>query len=207
MPLVKVYDILGKSQGEVELKKEIFEVPVRADHLHMAVEKQLKNKRAGNACTKTRAEVRGGGRKPWKQKGTGRARHGSTRSPIWKGGGVTFGPRPRDYSVKLSRKMRRLALREALSSRLQDGVLKIIDEIKLEKISTKEFVQVMKDLQLSGKVLFVFKEDDEIVWKSARNIEGVKIVKASGLSVYDILYHDHVVLIKEALQFVEEVLS
>lgn len=207
MPLATIYDSSGKNQGELELKKEIFEVPVKVEHLHAAVERQLKNKRVGTACTKTRGEVRGGGKKPWRQKGTGRARHGSIRSPIWKGGGVTFGPRPRDYSMKLSKKMRRLAMREALSMKLHDGRLKILDELKLDRIKTKDFTRIIDDLKLEGRILFVLKDYDEKVAKSGRNIEGVKLVKVEGVGVYDIFYHDYVVLLKEALPHIEEVLS
>jgi len=202
-----MYDMTGKNQGTLELKKEIFEVPVKKEHLHAAVIKQLANKRTGTASTKTRGEVRGGGKKPWRQKGTGRARHGSIRSPIWKGGGITFGPRPRDYSMKLTRKMRRLALREALSMKLQEGKLKILDEIKLDRIKTKDFIRILVDLELEGKILFVSKEYDEKAEKSARNIDGVKLVKVEGINIYDLLYYDYVVFVKDALHRIEEVLA
>jgi large subunit ribosomal protein L4 len=197
----------GNNRGEIELKGDIFEQPVKAHHLHAAVLKQLNNKRLGTVSTKTRAEVSGGGKKPWRQKGTGRARHGSIRSPIWKGGGITFGPRPRDYSTKLTRKMRRLALKEALSSKVLENRLVVVEEIRLEKIHTRDFVQMMKDLKLEGKVLFVLKDYDPVVEKSGRNIEGVRIVKVEGVNVYDLLYYDTVVFVKDALMRIEEVLA
>jgi large subunit ribosomal protein L4 len=207
MPQVNMYDTTGKSRGEMALKESVFQVPVKVDHLHTAVTKQLNNKRVGTASTKTRAEVAGGGKKPWRQKGTGRARHGSIRSPIWKGGGVVFGPKPRDYSVKLTRKMRRLAMKEALTSKLVSKSLMVLDELKMEKIRTREFVQMMAGLKLEGKVLFVLRNPDEFVEKSGRNIEGVKIVRVQGLSIYDLLHCDTVVFVKEALERIEEVLS
>ncbi len=207
MARINVVDKKGNNCGEIELNGEIFEKPVKANHLHTAVLKQLNNKRVGTASTKTRAEVSGGGKKPWRQKGTGRARHGSIRSPIWKGGGITFGPKPRDYSTKLTRKMRRLALKEALSAKLKENRLVVMDEIKLEKIQTRGFVQMMKDMKLEGNVLFVLKEYDPIVEKSGRNIEGVRIVRVEGVNVYDLLYFDTVVFVKDALMRIEEVLA
>ncbi|MHC9539413.1 MAG: 50S ribosomal protein L4 [Vulcanimicrobiota bacterium] len=207
MARINVVDKKGNNREEIELNSKIFEQPVKVHHLHAAVQKQLNNKRLGTVSTKTRAEVSGGGKKPWRQKGTGRARHGSIRSPIWKGGGITFGPKPRDYSTKLTRKMRRLALKEALSSKVKDNRLVVMDEIKLDKIRTRDFVQMIKDMKLEGKVLFVLKEYDPIVEKSGRNIEGVRIVKVEGVSVYDLLYFDTVVFVKDALMRIEEVLA
>jgi large subunit ribosomal protein L4 len=208
MPQISIYDVNGKTKGEMKLKEEVFEIKPDVHHLHLAVKKQLNNKRVGTASTKTRAEVAGGGKKPWRQKGTGRARHGSIRSPIWKGGGVVFGPKPRDYSTKLTRKMRRLALKEALSGKVSSQNLVVIDEFRMEKISTKEFCRIIKDLKLEGKkLLFVMKDYDEIVEKSGRNISGVKIVKVEGINVYDILYYDTLVFAKKALESLEEVLS
>jgi len=207
MARINMVDKNGNNRGEIELKGDIFEQPVKAHHLHAAVLKQLNNKRLGTVSTKTRAEVSGGGKKPWRQKGTGRARHGSIRSPIWKGGGITFGPRPRDYSTKLTRKMRRLALKEALSSKVLENRLVVVEEIRLEKIHTRDFVQMMKDLKLEGKVLFVLKDYDPVVEKSGRNIEGVRIVKVEGVNVYDLLYYDTVVFVKDALMRIEEVLA
>jgi len=207
MPQVNMFDTKGKSCGEVALKESVFQVPVRNCHLHKAVTTQLNNKRVGTASTKTRGEVSGGGKKPWRQKGTGRARHGSIRSPIWKGGGVVFGPRPRDYTTKLTRKMRRLALREALSSKVLSQEFMVIDELRMEKIRTRDFAQMMTSLKLEGKILFVLRNANEFVEKSGRNIEGVRIVRVEGLSVYDILHCDTVVFEKEALERIEEVLS
>ncbi|MDQ7823181.1 MAG: 50S ribosomal protein L4 [Candidatus Eremiobacteraeota bacterium] len=207
MPQVTIYDKTGKNVGSLDLKKEVFEVPVKECHLHMAVKRQLNNKRAGTAHTKTRGEVSGGGKKPWRQKGTGRARHGSIRSPIWKGGGTTFGPRMRDYATAMPRKMRRLALREALSAKVKAGQLLVLEKIAMDAISTRTFAAMMKDLKLEGKTLFIVKEIDEIVEKSGRNIPGVRIVKPEGINVYDTLYFDNLVFEKEALKHVEEVLS
>ncbi len=207
MPQLDILNKTGNSVGKIELKAEVFEVPVIESHLHMAVLRQLANKRVGTASTKTRGEVRGGGKKPWKQKGTGRARHGSSRSPIWKGGGVTFGPRPRSYAMSLPRKVRRLALREALSSKLLDSTMTVVDSIAMDVISTRSFVEIMKNLKVSGKTLFVLKSADDTVRKSGRNIKDVKIVRPDGVSVYDLLYFENVVFDKEAVERLEEVLS
>ena len=207
MPQLDMYDKTGKTVGKIDLKPEIFEVPVMESHIHMAVMRQLADKRVGTACTKTRGEVRGGGRKPWKQKGTGRARHGSSRSPIWKGGGVTFGPRPRDYSKSMNRKMRRLALREALSSKVSESTFTVVDNIAMDAISTKAFVEMMTNLKVNGKTLFVLKDSDDTVRKSGRNIKDVKVVRPDGVSVYDLVYFENVVFDKSAVNQLEEVLA
>ena len=207
MPQLDMLSVTGNSVGKIDLKPEVFEVPVMETHLHMAVVRQLANKRAGTASTKTRGEVRGGGKKPWKQKGTGRARHGSTRSPIWKGGGVVFGPKPRDYSVSMTKKMRRLALKEAFSSKVIDETLFVVDAITMSSISTKAFVEMMGKMNLTGKTLFVLKDSDDAVRMSGRNIKNVKIVRPEGVSVYDLLWHNNVVMDKAAVSHIEEVLS
>lgn len=202
-----IYDKAGQNVGQIDLSSDVFEVPVNENHLHMAVVRQLANKRAGTASTKTRGEVSGGGKKPWKQKGTGRARHGSIRSPIWRGGGITFGPRPRDYEISMPRKMRRLALKEALSSKVMDNAFKVVDSLSVEGYSTKAFMEIMKGLNVSGKTLFVLKDASDEVVRSGRNIKGVRIVKPQGINVYDLLVFDTVVFDKAAVQQVEEVLS
>lgn len=207
MPQLDMMDITGSSVGQIELNPEIFEVPVFETHLHMAVVRQLANMRTGTSSTKTRGEVSGGGKKPWKQKGTGRARHGSSRSPIWKGGGVVFGPKPRSYKTDMNKKMRRLALKEAFSAKFMDGTFIVLDQFSMEKISTKAFADVMEGIKTSGKTLFVLKDFDENVTKSGRNIKNVKIVKPEGVSVYDLLYHETLVMDKAAVDYIEEVLS
>jgi large subunit ribosomal protein L4 len=156
-----IYNGEGTAVGKVELNADVFEVEPYEPHLHMAVVKQLANKRCGCASTKTRGEVRGGGKKPWKQKGTGRARHGSRRSPIWKGGGITFGPKPRDYSKKMNKKMRSLVLREALSAKLAENQMMVVESFDFETPNTKDFVGLMNNLKLSGKSLFVIKVADK----------------------------------------------
>jgi large subunit ribosomal protein L4 len=206
MPKVAVYNTAGQQTGEIELNEGIFGVEVNEAVLHQAVVLQLANQRLGTHKTKTRAEVRGGGRKPWKQKGTGRARAGSTRSPIWVGGGITFGPQPRSYKKALPRKVRRLALKSALSSKIEGGNIFVLEGLKMDAPKTKEFASVLKNLNLAdSKTLFVTTGDDAAVARSANNIPGVKTVTADGLNVYDILYHTKLVLLKDAVNTVEEV--
>lgn len=207
MPQVALYNVHGEQVGEVELNKEIFGVKPHRYVLHEAVVKHLAGRRRGTHDTKTRAEVRGGGRKPWRQKGTGRARHGSIRSPIWRGGGIVFGPHPRDYSLALPRKVRRLALKSALSAKAAEGKFVVLDELKLERPRTKEMVKIIENLRIAGPVLLVTAARDENVALSARNIPGVKTVTVEGLCTYDVLAHDALVMTKDALARVEEVLS
>lgn len=205
MPKVALYNVKGEEVGEVELKDSIFNVPVRSDILHQVVTMQLANKRQGTASTKTRAEVRGGGRKPWRQKGTGRARHGSIRSPIWTGGGIVFGPKPRLYNYTLPKKVKRLAMKCALSSKVADNDVLILDQLELEMPKTKEMVNILNNLKIDKKALIVTLDKDDNVEKSTRNIPGVKATMVGNLNVYDILKHDKLVLTKEALERVEEV--
>ncbi|QSQ08968.1 50S ribosomal protein L4 [Koleobacter methoxysyntrophicus] len=205
MPKVALYNVKGEEVGEVELKDSIFNVPVRSDILHQVVTMQLANKRQGTASTKTRAEVRGGGRKPWRQKGTGRARHGSIRSPIWTGGGIVFGPKPRSYNYTLPKKVKRLAMKCALSSKVADNDVLILDQLELEMPKTKEMVNILNNLKIDKKALIVTLDKDDNVEKSTRNIPGVKATMVGNLNVYDILKHDKLVLTKEALERVEEV--
>ena len=205
MPKVDMYNIKGEEVGEVMLTDSIFNVPVRTDILHQVVTMQLANKRRGTASTKTRAEVRGGGRKPWRQKGTGRARHGSIRSPLWPGGGVVFGPKPRSYKYTVPKKVKRLALKSALSSKVIDSDLLILDQLTIDSPKTKKMIDILSNLNVEKKALIVTLNRDENIEKSARNIPGITTTVVGNLNVYDILRHDKLILTKEALDRVEEV--
>ena len=209
MPTVAVYDITGAKTGDMELNDSVFGVEVNESVLHQAVVMQLASQRLGTASTKTRGFVRGGGRKPWKQKGTGRARSGSIRSPLWVGGGTVFGPHPRSYAFSMPRKQRRLAIKSALTAKLQDGELVVLDSIDFEVPKTKSILKLMSDFNVSEKkVLIVTADMLENVEKSARNITGVKAIPAANsLNVYDLLYHDKVFVTKEAITRIEEVLA
>jgi len=206
MPQVALYNADGEQVGEVELNKDIFG-PVNRFVLHEAVVKHLAGRRRGTHATKTRAEVRGGGRKPWRQKGTGRARHGSTRSPIWRGGGIVFGPHPRDYSYSIPKKVRRLAIKSALSAKAAEGKILVLDELKLAAPRTKEMATVLANLGAAAPVLLVTAAKDENTFKSARNLSGVKTVAVEGLNTYDILACDTLLFTRDALARVEEVFS
>ncbi len=207
MPKVAVYDITGKQTGEVELNDNVFGVDVNVPVMHQAVVMQLANQRQGTHATKTRGMVRGGGRKPWKQKGTGRARAGSTRSPIWVGGGTVFGPHPRSHALSMPRKARRLAIKSALSDKVNCGELLILDEILFEQPKTKAVVKMLSDFNAAEQKALIITEGDETVEKSARNIPGVKAIASTGLNVYDLLYHDKVFITKGAVTKIEEVLA
>jgi len=207
MPKVNVYDMSGKEVEQIELSEDIFGIEVNEHVLYEAVKNQLANKRQGTQSTKTRAEVRGGGKKPWRQKGTGRARHGSSRSPIWVGGGVTFGPKPRDYSYKLPKKVKRLAMKSALSSKAENNEIIVVDNLKLEEIKTKEMKNVLSNLNASKKALIVMDEKDENVVMSARNIPNVITATVNTLNVYDILNFDSFIITKDAVKKVEEVFA
>jgi large subunit ribosomal protein L4 len=202
MPTVDIYNIQKEKVGELDLKEDIFGVAVRGDVLHEVVTWQRACRRSGCACTKTRGEVKGGGRKPWRQKGTGRARSGSNRSPVWKGGGTTFGPRPRSYAYTLPKKVRALALKMALSSKLESGQLVVLEGYPLETPKTKDFVAVLKTFDLS-KALFIAPEENRTLELSARNVPGVQVMLPVGLNVYDILKYDHLVLFTPALAAIE----
>ena len=206
MPTVDIYNIQKEKVGELDLKDDIFGVEVRGDVLHEVVTWQRACRRSGCACTKTRGEVSGGGRKPWRQKGTGRARSGSNRSPIWKGGGTTFGPRPRSYAYTLPKKVRRLALKMALSSKLESGQLVVLEGYPHTAPRTKDFVAVLKTFELS-KALFISLEENRALELSARNVPGVQVMLPMGLNVYDILKYDHLVLFSPALAAIEERLA
>lgn len=205
MPKINVLNVSGQNVGEIELNDSIFNIEVNEHVLYEAVKCQLANKRQGTQSTKTRAEVRGGGRKPWRQKGTGRARHGSTRSIIWVGGGVAFAPKPRDYSYSLPKKVRRLALKSALSSKVQDNEIIVVDEISFEAPKTKEMVNVLKNVNSAKKTLVVTADNDTNIVKSVRNIEGANVCHVSTLNVYDILNCDSFIMTKDAVKKVEEV--
>jgi len=207
MPKVAVYNIDGEQVGEIELNDAVWGIEPNEHVLHDAVVMQLAGQRQGNHETKTRAEVRGGGRKPWRQKGTGRARHGSIRSPIWRGGGVVFGPHNRDYKYSLPKKVRRLAIKSALSSKVKTGEILVLDELTLAQPKTKDMVNILDKLNVSNKALVVTAERNENAYKSARNIPGVKQLRVEGLNVYDLLHHDKLVITKDAVTKVEEVLA
>lgn len=207
MPKVAVYDIAGNQTGEMELNENVFGVDINEGVMHQAVVMQLANQRQGTAATKTRGMTRGGGRKPWRQKGTGRARAGTIRSPLWVGGGTVFGPHPRSYAFTMPRKVRRLAIKSALSAKIQDNGLIVVEGLKVEEPKTKKMVEILKNLKTTGKALIVLADADTNVMRSAHNIPGVKTVTNQGLNVYDILYHTHLILAKEAVTKIEEVLS
>jgi len=206
MPKVTVYDTTGAPVGEMDLRDDVFGVEVNEALLHQAVVRYLANQRQGTVATKNRALVRGGGRKPWRQKGTGRARHGSIRSPLWRKGGVVFGPQPRDFSLGLPRQARRQAMKSALSAKVRDGEMIVVSELNLEKPKTKEMAGILNNLK-AKKPLIVTSDGDKNVYLSARNIEGVGVTRALDLNVYDLLTHDHLVITRDAVTRVEEVLS
>ena len=204
MANVAVYNMEGAEVGTLELNDAIFGVEVNEHLMHMAVVQQLANKRQGTQKAKTRSEVRGGGRKPWRQKGTGHARQGSIRAPQWKGGGVVFAPTPRDYSFKLNKKEKRAALKSALTTRVQENKFIVVDEFKMDEIKTKKFKAALDNLKVS-KALVVLDSVDDNVLLSARNIEGVKTAFTNTINVYDILKYNTVVATKAAVAAIEEV--
>ncbi len=204
MANVSVYNMEGKEVGTIELNDAVFGVTVNEHLVHMAVVQQLANNRQGTQKAKTRSEVSGGGRKPWRQKGTGHARQGSTRAPQWAGGGVVFAPVPRDYSFKLNKKEKRAALKSALTSKLQDSKLIVVDELKFDEIKTKNFVNVMNNLKVE-KGLVVIDDNDTNVVMSARNVADVNTTLVNTINVYDVMKAKTVVLTKDAVAKIEEV--
>ena len=204
MAKVSVYNMEGKEVGKIDLSDAVFGVEVNEHLVHMAVVQQLANNRQGTQKAKTRSEVSGGGRKPWRQKGTGHARQGSIRAPQWKGGGVVFAPVPRDYSFKLNKKEKRAALKSALTSRLQAEKLIVVDEIKLDEIKTKKFAEVMDNLKVN-KGLVVLADNDKNVVASAKNMEFVNTTLVDQINVYDVMNGGTVVLTKDAVKKIEEV--
>ncbi|MCG7335357.1 50S ribosomal protein L4 [Sporosarcina sp. ACRSM] len=207
MPKVSVLNQTGSSVGEIELNEAIFGIEPNEAVLFEALVQQRASLRQGNHKVKTRAEVAGGGRKPWRQKGTGRARQGSIRSPQWRGGGTVFGPTPRSYSYKLPKKVRRLALLSALSTKVRDEEIIVVEGLTFDAPKTKEFVKVLSNLSVDKKALIVTADLDETVALSARNIPGVSVVTANGINVLDIVAHDKLVITKAAVEKVEEVLG
>lgn len=207
MPKVQVVNMQGSPVGEIELNEYVFGIEPNTHVLHSAVVLQLASQRRGTHSTLLRGEVRGGGRKPWRQKGTGRARAGSIRSPLFRGGAVLFGPKPRDYSFSLPKKVRRLALRSALSSKVNEQKLIVLEDLSLNEAKTREIVKVLKALQADKKALIVTDELNDTVERSARNIDGVKATQVEGMNVYDLLHHDVVVMTKAAVAKTEEVLA
>lgn len=208
MPKVAIYNIQGKQVGELELSASVFGVEVNEAAMHQAVLAYLANQRLATAKVKTRTEVSGGGRKPWRQKGTGRARHGSIRSPIWRGGGIVFGPNgQRNYKHMLPKKIKRLALKSALTAKVNSGSLIVLDQLAMDAPKTKEIAKVLGNLNTGRKVLIVTDSPQENVVKSARNIPGVKTLPAQQLNVYDILNTDNLVITRDAVVQVEEVFA
>ena len=207
MPKVSTYNITGAQTGEIQLNDSVFIIEVHEAVPRQAVLRQLANARQGPHATKTSGLVRGGGRKPWKQKGTGQARVGSTRSPLWVGGGTVWGPHPRSYEQKMPRKARRLAVKSALSDKVNTNELFVLDEINLAAAKTKEVAQIINNFKFTGeKVLFVT-DNDEVVTRCARNIEGVKAVSTTGINIFDLLHYTKLFVTKSAVAKIEEVLG
>ena len=205
MPHYSVFDKTGKKVSDIALSDAIFAITPNASAMHLCVVAYLANQRQGTQSTLTRAEVRGGGKKPWRQKGSGRARQGSIRSPQWTHGGIALGPKPREYGKTVNKKVRRLAMKSALSSKVAAEELIVLDSLEMNEIKTKEVVSVLKALETGKKVLIVLPEKNETVYRSARNIKGVKTSLVSTLNVYDILNCDSLVVLKDAVSKIEEV--
>lgn len=201
---IPVYDTEGREKETLELKKELWEGEPHLPSMHLSLVRQLAGKRHGTASTKRRGEVRGGGKKPWKQKGTGRARHGSIRSPIWEGGGVVFGPKPRSYSFSIPKNVRRLALKSALWTKARENALRCLDRLSLKEVKTRQIEDLLMNLKITGTVLLLIPEKQETIMKSARNIEGVKVMTPATLSLHDLLTRETLLCTKEALKKVEE---
>ena len=205
MAQVQVYNQEGRKTSKLELADSVFGIEPNADAMHLAVVSYLANQRQGTQSTLTRSEVSGGGAKPWRQKGTGRARQGSTRSPQWTHGGIALGPKPRKYKVELNKKVRRLAMKSALSAKVAGEEMMVVNKVELEGIKTKAIVEMLAKLKAAKKTLIVTDGVDEVIYKSARNIEGVKVVTVNTLCVYDILNCDSFVVLKDAAKNIEEV--
>ncbi|MCI9527212.1 MAG: 50S ribosomal protein L4 [Lachnospiraceae bacterium] len=204
MANVAVYNMKGEEVGSLELNDAVFGAKINEHLVHMSVVQYLANKRQGTQKAKTRSEVRGGGRKPWRQKGTGHARQGSIRAPQWKGGGVVFAPTPRDYSFKLNKKEKRAALKSVLTSKVNDSKFIVLDELKLDEIKTKKFQEVLENLKVS-KALVIINDNDQNIVMSARNIPKIKTALTNTINVYDILKYDTIVVTKDAVATIEEV--
>ncbi len=205
MPKIDVYDINGKKVSEVELNEEVFGIEPNEELVQAAVVNYLANQRQGTQSTKTRAEVRGGGRKPWRQKGTGRARQGSIRAPQWIKGGIALGPKPRSYRYTINKKERRIAIKSVLSSKVLENQLTVVDNISFDEIKTKNMVTALNNLKVEGKTLIMLAEKNENVQKSARNIEGVKTTLVNTINVYDLLKYNKLVVTLDTVKKLEEV--
>ena len=204
MPTLKVYNTERKEVGEIQLNESIFGAEVSVEAMHQVVLAQLANKRQGTQSAKTRAEVRGGGIKPWRQKGTGRARQGSIRAPQWIKGGIVFAPKPRDYRMAIPKSMKKVAMLSALTSKVQDGQMVVVDDLAFDSIKTKNVVNMLNAME-AKKTLIITAESNEVVYKSARNIEGVAVMPANNINVYDLLKFEKVVMTKDAVSKIEEV--
>ncbi|EGY80162.1 50S ribosomal protein L4 [Peptoniphilus indolicus] len=207
MPKVQVINMNGENISEVELNEEIFDIEVNEHAVYLVVKNILANKRQGTKSAKTRSEVRGGGRKPWRQKGTGRARQGSIRSPQFRGGGVVFAPKPRDFSYTTPKKVRRLALKSVLTSKLRDGEIIVLDNIKFDELKTKNFQKMLNAIGADKKALVVTAENDKDVVRAGANIANVQISEARNINVYDLLKYNSLVITQDALKVVEEVFN
>ena len=207
MPKIDVYDIKGKKVSDVELAESVFGIEPNEAIVHSVLVNYLANQRQGTQSTKTRAEVRGGGRKPWRQKGTGRARQGSIRAPQWIKGGIALGPKPRSYRYTVNKKERRLAIKSLLSSKVLENELTVVDKLELSEIKTKTMVKALADLKVEGKTLIVLPENNKNVLMSARNIEGVKTITLNNINVFDLLKYNNLVLPLETVKKIEEVLN
>ena len=205
MPNVSVFDVNGKKVSDLTLADSVFGIEPNTSAMHLAVVNYLANQRQGTQSTLTRSEVSGGGKKPWRQKGTGRARQGSTRSPQWYHGGIAHGPKPRSYRFTINKKVRRLAMKSALSAKVAAEEMIVLDSLKLEAIKTKEVVKVLSVLETGKKTLIVLPEKDDVIYRSARNIAGVKVSLVNTLNVYDILNCNSIVVLKDAVTKIEEV--
>lgn len=210
MPKLAVLDSeTGKVKREIEVSAEVFDAPLHRPVVHQAVVAHLANLRQGTACTKTRGEVRGGGRKPWRQKGTGRARHGSIRSPLWVGGGVVFGPKPRNYDQRLSKKMKRLALRAVLTSKLREGSIIVLEDIKLDAPpKTKKVLALLDKIGIKDqKTLIITAQKNDVLYKSVRNLPYVELINVNNINTYDLLLYDKILMTEDVVKRIEEVCS
>jgi len=205
MPNVAVFDVTGKKVSDIELSESIFGIVPNTSAMHLAVVAYLANQRQGTQSTRTRSEVSGGGKKPWRQKGSGRARQGSTRAPQWYHGGIAHGPKPRSYRLDVNKKVKRLAMKSALSAKVQADEMIVLDDLKLDAIKTKEVAKVLAALETGKKTLLVLPEKNDVIYRSARNIAGVKVALVNTLNVYDILNCNSIVVLKDAVAKIEEV--
>ena len=205
MPKVDVYDLKGKKVSDIELAENVFGIELNENIVHSVLVNYLANQRQGTQSTKTRAEVSGGGKKPWRQKGTGRARQGSTRSPQWIKGGIELGPKPRSYKYTVNKKERRLAIKSILSSKVLEKELTVVDKLEIKEIKTKTMVKALTDLKVEGKTLIVLPENNKNVYMSARNIEGVKAITANNINVFDLLKYTNLILPVDTVKKLEEV--